>query len=383
MQTTYYAPSRRRSIAYQNGTAQNRPQQSSSSDLEKLLQANTTVTVWLIFLAIGGGLLARYYLRIGYLPDMEWNAALVYLFVCTVWGGVVGLLLTISLYLPGVIWCDIIIYEPVLEKYLSYPAEHDEPSGRRSKHKEPCIKSIVLYLATPFFVALLLSHLLLRTSDMSAQKRIDLYWVFAAVILAATFLWMRWFWRRRLISDDTPEEDKDLLSRQIVKYSIWFTLSVLLNQISMYVIYRLADRTPDNKDFLILTVLCTIGVSISTLVVAVRHHYFPRQALVAALVTAVVLLFMADRFSDLSMKLMSRYGIGEDKKFNLLVKKEVIELLSSDGVKPCGPQHLCDVQILSRMGDHYFVRVGGKNITVPKTDVIAIRRLESVESAKN
>ena len=45
-----------------------------------------------------------------------------------------------------------------------------------------------------------------------------------------------------------------------------------------------------------------------------RHRYYPRQALVAALVMAVVLLFWADRFSDLSMKLMSRYGVGDGKK---------------------------------------------------------------------
>ena len=100
-----------------------------------------------------------------------------------------------------------------------------------------------------------------------------------------------------------------------------------------------------------------------------------RLFLVAALVTAVVLLFVADRFSDLSMKLMNRYGIGEDKKFNLLVSKEVVELVKSEGVSTCGPQHVCDVEILSKVGDHYFFKVRAKYLTLPKKDVIAIRSL--------
>jgi hypothetical protein len=125
-------------------------------------------------------------------------------------------------------------------------------------------------------------------------------------------------------------------------------------------------------------VICTLFVWISTQVVATRHRYYPRQALVAALVAAAVLLFTADRFSDLSMKLMSRYGIGEGKRVNLIVTKDAVQLVSSEGVPTCGPQHLCDVEILSRMGDHYFVRVGGQvSITLPKKDVLAIRRLNS------
>src|SRR5215510_1180620 len=164
MQTNYYAPSRRRLIPFQNGTAQN---QQSSSGLEKLLQANTTLAVWLIFLAIGGGLLARYYLKINYLPEMEWNAALIYLFICSVWGGVIGLLLTMSLYLPGVIWCDIIIFETTLDNHLTYRAEYEDASGKRSIRKEPCIRSIIGWLGIPFFLALMTSHSFLRVSDGS------------------------------------------------------------------------------------------------------------------------------------------------------------------------------------------------------------------------
>jgi hypothetical protein len=374
MQTINIATPSENVILSQNGTAQNQPQQ-SSSELEKLLTANMSLAVWLIFLAIGGGLLARYYIRIGYLPEMEWNAALVYLFVCSVWGSVIGLVLTISIYLPGVIWCEIIIFETPLDNRLTYRAEHEDASGKRSTRKEPCLRSIIGWLGLPFFGALLASHLFLRLSR-PGNKLIDPYWIIAGLIWVCT-LFGTWLIFKHLSQQKKRRPQKrKTIGRQIFKYSMGFTLSVFLNQIAMYVIYILADRTPNDYDFLALTGLCTLFVSISTHVVATRHRYYPRQALVFALVTALVLLFTADRFSDLSMKLMSRYGVGEDKRYNLLVTTDAVPLLKSEGVCTCGPQHLCNVEILSKMGDHYFLKVDDKDyLTLPKKDVIAIRRL--------
>jgi hypothetical protein len=372
MQTITISTPSEELIVSQNGAAQNQPQQ-SSSEFDKLLKANTTLTVWLIFLVIGGGLLARYYIKIGYLPDMEWNAALIYLFVCSVWGGVFGLLLTMSFYLPGVIWCDTIIFEPFLDDHLTFEAEHDEPSGKRSRHKEPCIQSIMMWLGAPFFLALVSSHLLLRKSDKSVYDRIDFYWIWAGLVLAGTFLLVQVIFRL-LLKRKKITEGKTF-GRQIFKYSFWFTISVLLNQISMYVIYRLADRTPNDDDFHILTVLCTLGVLIATHVVAVRHRSYPRQALIAALVTAVVLLFVADRFSDLAMKLMNRYGVGEGKEVIVVVNEKGSKTLKDLGFAE-GTWRLDKVNILSKMGDHYFVKMGNHSFTIPKSDVESLHRYD-------
>src|SRR6185369_14600256 len=194
MQTVTISTSSENLIVSQNGTAQNQPQQSSNS-IDKLLIANISLAVWLIFLGIGGGILARYYIRIGYLPEMEWNAALVYLFVCSVWGSVIGLMLTMSLYLPGVIWCDTIIFEPILDGHLSYDAEHYEPSGKRSRHKEPCLQSIMMWMGAPFFLGLVSSHLLLRIIDKSVNERIDFYWIWAGLVLVMIFFLMQLIFR--------------------------------------------------------------------------------------------------------------------------------------------------------------------------------------------
>lgn len=403
-----------------NGTAKSKPE-SSSSEINKLLAANTTLAVWLIFYAIGGGILALYYSQIGYLPEMEWKTALIYLFIGSVVGIVIGLLLTISLFIPGVLWSDFIIHDPCLEFFYTVPGS--EVSGN-APVTELCLRSIIRYLGYPFLVALLLSHVALPMGK-------KLYWVFSAALLVFTFVVMRhlfgykaflvergkadaaknekvetvWKYVRSHLKSDLSEVKRKLrrqsrdngssvdlckenLDRQIFNYSSWFTLSVLLNQISMYVIYWLSGRpgqlssltlntwVPEFRIFLALAVICTPGVWITNHVVALRHRDHSRQAIVAALVASGLLLFTADHFSSLSMKLMKRYGFGQT--VNLL--------LTDDGVTDATNLKLCNsnctsktlerVEILSKVGDHYFLKADdGSYFTLPKKDVTAIKRL--------
>lgn len=386
-------------VVSENGAAPTQSQESSSSGIDKLLKANTPLVIWLTFLAIGGGILALYYARIGYLPEMEWKAAMVYLFIGTVTGGVIGLLLTISLYLPGLMWADFIVYDSTLHGELTYDLDYTDHSGKESTRKEPCIRSIILALGLPYLGALLISHWALRASKESGWPFIDFYWLIAVALLFATFFVMRQIFSYLTREDEPTDKDKktsslrkiftilttrykpdDKISRQIFKYSFWFTLSVLLNQISMYLIYRLSDRTPDRVDFFVLLGMCTPAVWISTHVVAVCHRNYPRQAVIASLVTAGLLLFAADHFSSLSMKLMGYYGIGYNHKVNLLVNDHGATTVGNLNLKCLGDKsghYLCDVQILSKVGDHYFLRVGDKrDITFPKEDVISIERLD-------
>src|SRR5215510_8491924 len=100
-------------IVSENGPPQTKSQE-STSELDKLLLANISLVVWLVFWAIGGGILALYYARIGYLPDMEWKAVIIYLFIGTLVGGAIALLLAFSLFVPGFIWSEFIIFDPSL-----------------------------------------------------------------------------------------------------------------------------------------------------------------------------------------------------------------------------------------------------------------------------
>ena len=365
----------------QNGTAQIQTQQAPSV-INKLLGENTPLVIWLIFFAIGGGLLALYYARIGYLPDIEWKAVLIYLFIGSLVGGVIGLLLTMSVYLPGVIWSETIVFDPCLR--FSYTAPTNKQSGAPAI-RQLCIRSILKYLGLPFLFALLLSHITLLLGKVA-------YWVIAVGLLVFTFLLMRVLLRYRLqdgtqklwsylwstlkgVKPEYGSEDAIVVERHVFKLSAAFTLSVLLNQISMYVIYWLSGTPAEWGTFVILTLLCTSGVWIASHVVAMRHRQNQRQALAASLIAAGLLLFTADNFSSLSMKLMNHYGIGYNQRANLLITDHGGEIVHELGVKSCGKLQLCNVEILSKVGDQYFLRVGEDYLTLPKSDVVAIRLL--------
>ncbi|HEV7684127.1 MAG TPA: hypothetical protein VGO68_18495, partial [Pyrinomonadaceae bacterium] len=291
-------------VVSENGTVEPE-QEESASKIDKLVLANTTLVVWLIFLAIGGGILALYYARIGYLPDMEWKAVIIYLFIGTLVGGAIGLLLTISLFVPGFIWSEFIIFDPSLN--FSYLAPGHSRAGKKPS-RELCILSMIQYLGLPYIAAVLLSHVCLVMGKIK-------FWVFAVVILAAVFCCM---WRRfkdLLEEQTTPDGGTTIVNRQLFKYSFWFTLSVFLSQISTYVIYWFSGRPGElslvhngpgglswhswmNDQlpiFIILTLMCAIGQWGANQVIAILYRSHPSQAIVTALLVAGLLLFTADR----------------------------------------------------------------------------------------
>ena len=355
----------------QNGNAQNDPPPAAppSSQIDKLVIANTTLAVWLIFLAIGGGILALYYARIGYLPDVEWKASLVYLFIGSIVGGAIGLLLTLSLLIPGVVWSQFILLDPCVDFAL-----HSPVSGKQAD-EEPCIRTVVRYLGLPFLIFLLVSHLFLLTGK-------EPYWVLAALTLGLTFWWMRRSFRAMVKKTCAGET-----AAHAFKYAAWFTLSVLLSQVTMYVIYWLSGspgarfwQTGDTENlgvFAVLTLLCTAGVWISNHAVAVLYRQQFRGAIAAALLAAGLLLFTADHFSHLSVKLMNHYGIGDNQAYDVIVSDKGQGLVDTLGLKPCSKNLLCKVQILSKIGDKYYLKIGDTEyVTLPKEDVIATRQVK-------
>jgi hypothetical protein len=342
-----------------------------SSEIDKLLVANTSLAVWLIFLAIGGGILALYYARIDYLPEVEWKASLIYLFIGSIVGGVIGLLLTLSLLIPGVLWSHFIIRDPCIDFSLHAGLSRQEADD------ELCIRTIAGSLGWPFLKFLLLSHLFLLVGKAA-------YWVFAAGILVLTFWQMRRRFSKLVKKQETCTGDTDA---HAFKYAAWFTLSVFLSQTTMYVIYWLSDtpgainwRTGDAHNlgvFGILTILCTAAVWLSNHAVAVLYQKYQPGAIAAALLAAGLLLFTADYFSNLSVKLMNHYGLGYEERANVLISPEGDSRVRTLGVTPCSQNLLCNVEILSKIGDQYYLRVGNTDyVTLPKADVIAMRRLK-------
>src|ERR1041385_9827 len=196
-----------------NGTAQTQPQE-AENEIDKLLIANITFVVWLIFLAIGGGILALYYARIGYLPDIEWKTLLIYLFIGSMVGGTLGLLLTISLFTPGFLWSEFILFDKNLEKHFSYDMEREEL----------CIRGVITCLGLPFLVVLLISHVALLAGSALA------YGAWAAVLLVITFFLMRLRFKYILVSlhESERRSKRGILAKRrkrggILKY-VWSNL---------------------------------------------------------------------------------------------------------------------------------------------------------------
>ena len=350
-------------------------EEESSSGAAKLLGANITLAVWLVFLAVGGGLIALYYARIGYLPEIDWKISLVYLFVASIIGGAVGVLLALSVFIPGFIWSELIVFDATLSRVFTYEPLRELNSGKKQSDEEQakeeiCIRSIITWLGLPFLIGLLVSHAALIAGDLG-------YVVISVAVLAGMFLVMRSIFMQMMCSPKIAlcligrdkNEREELVGRQVFKYTAWFTLSVLLSQVSMYLNYRLAGKPRELVVFAILTLLCTSVVLISNHVVAVRYEQYRGQAVVAAVVAAALLLFMADRFSPLSVQLMSYFGFGGEPKVELLVTEEGAKIAGDLGLPSCGTRRICNVEILSKMGDEYFLSVQGKTFTLPKTAV--------------
>src|SRR5690348_16740900 len=91
-----------------------------SSTTGFLAKIEPTLVSWLTFLTLGGGILLLYYARLNYLPEVEWDKSLVYLALATLIGGTVALLLGLSLFVPGYIWSEFLIYDERLKNAFCF-----------------------------------------------------------------------------------------------------------------------------------------------------------------------------------------------------------------------------------------------------------------------
>lgn len=334
------------------------PPDTASSELSSLFKVGNSVLVWLIFLAFGGGIMALYYARIRYLPDIEWSAALVHLGVGTIVGGTVALVFAMSLLLPGLIWSEFLIFDSKLEKQKVF---------RFDDGKELCIRTIIKLLGIPFGLALLISHLSLVIGQYNNSLARVLVCYVAVSAMSTAFVWyyMRATFETKVKSANPDDGELKLWSMKCVS---WFTLSLVLSQISIVAVFVLSTPT-DLGSFFALTFICTAGVLVSNHVVAMLYRSKPKQAILAALVAAGFLLFTADWFSPLSLRIMSYYGLGGGRTVDLVLTEDGSKVVGDLGFALCKTRTLCGAEILSKLGDEYYLAVNGQTFTLPKTAV--------------
>ena len=260
------------------------------------------------------------------------------------------------------------------------------------KIRDPSFGDIFFNLGIPFGIVLAISHVVLPLGT-------GLFLVFNAVALALCLWWMYARFRglvktqreRELAAAPRkpgsqtpggelhdPESDDH---KRILRYTFWFGVSLFVSQLSLLIIYLLSG-SPRDRGFWILTVICTFTVLLSNHVVALLYAHHKREAILAGVIAALLLLVVANRYSSLPAGIMSLYGFG-NQPFTIYVNSDGVCMLKSMQLhnQPCpdgvpAENKLCGVRILSELGSSYYLQREQTTLTLPKEMVIA-RRAET------
>jgi hypothetical protein len=337
-------------------------QTNKPSPIEFLAKFDTTVLAGLVFLGLGGGVISFYYSHIRYLPDIEWSQSIVHLATATLIGGGLAILLALSLFLPGCIWSYFLLRDKYLETRFWF--------GQQTP--EICIYTLLKRLGIPFVTTLFINHIVLFGAEkLWKDHLLDVYGIASVILMPVVAYWIKRNLEGLLKKESVGKE----YGHRLFKYVVWFLVSILVSQISMLLIYLFSGR-PTGTAFLMITIFCTLGVVISNHFVAIHYTKNCVQSILVPVVIASLLLFIADRNSNLSVQVMAFFGLGEKSaSVDLLLNKEGAEASEKLGLQnrciPISDARLCDVQVLSRLGNEYLLKAGDQIFTLPKTVVIS------------
>jgi len=329
--------------------------------IELLAKFDTTVLAGLVFLALGGGIISFYYSHIRYLPDIEWSQSIVHLATATLIGGGFAILLALSLFLPGCMWSAFLLRDEELQDAFWFQDSN-----------EVCLFTLLWNIGLPFGVAISLTHIsLIAIEESQANSLLGWYAFTCAILLIPIGFWIKH-------NLDNLLEDKSLgleKNRRLFKYIAWFLVSIVVSQFSMLLIYLFSGR-PTGTAFWITTIFCILGVFISNHFVAIHYEKSRVQSVLVSLVIAALLLFIADRNSTLSVQVLAFFGLGEKSaSIDLLLNEEGAKASEKLGLQGrCMPkleERLCDVQVLSRLGNEYLLKAGDQIFTLPKSAVVS------------
>ena len=339
-------------------------QTEKSTAIDFLAKVDPTLLAGLVFLAFGGGIISFYYSHIAYLPDIEWSHSIVHLATATLIGGGFALLLALSLFIPGCLWSAFLLRDEELKEAFCF----------KNNPGEICVRTLLLTIGLPFAAVIVVNHaVLLLVEKESAKYLLSMYGIACAILLTLA----GWRVKRNLdelLKDKNKNlgEDKD---QRYFKYIAWFLISIVVSQVSMLLIYLFSGK-PTGWAFWITTIFCTLGVIISNHFVAIHYEKSRVQSVLVSLVIAALLLFIADRNANLSVQVLAFFGLGEKSaSVDLLLTNEGAEASEKLNMhQRCAVpsrERLCDVQVLSRLGNEYLLKAGDQIFTLPKTAVIS------------
>ena len=404
------------------------PRSSVSSPSEKfegligMDSAKLSLLVWLVFLAFGGGLLARYYSRIGYMPEITWEELLNYFAILSMVGGAVSLLYGLLLIAPGFIWSTLLIQDSKLKEVLCWG-----PLGRSER---PCPLTICKRLVIPFLVFMLFAHLALW---------LDFWWQQHGLMLIVGVVLLSHFYCQVMIklrcvkerlpapeageasgveNPPSPEGDEQRVgeveeqgipeqcvegyfgenptpkmagllkvSRILrdfrkfhsdcrslwLKYVLFFGLSFIIAWVSLWIVSWIA--APQNLSFpenAWLLAICTGSVTLASLFFVLIYPSSKGGACVMGLLMAFFLILAGEGLSveaALSSRILASFGFGGEQRYTVVLTKDGRRLIEDAGLPDSvvvDDARLVDVCLLSRIGEDLIIDVAGNVVLLPK-----------------
>jgi hypothetical protein len=353
--------------------------------------AAATLGLWAFLLVFGGGCLALYYARIGYIPEIHWDEALTELFVLSLIGGCVVALFGLLAFLPGAIWSEALIWDPTLQQHLCYV--------RDDCRREPCPATVWRRLGYPFAVFVIFVHIgfwlgfwplvMLSGAGIVFAFRLYLRGLCADGYGPAEVRWWSWPWfltawcsppggrtpGSRMANPLHPHASKPPHSR-LTKYLFWFLISLALGCASLLLEPVLLGWR--SSGLLLSVVICPLVIIVANLAVAMLFKLHLPAAILTGVVAAFLLLVAGeaiDRRDSLLHRTLGAFGVGEDSEVVLVAKADARQILDGQGIPyenvtaPGGAVRVTHVSMLSRLGINYFLRYGGRQFLLPKDKV--------------
>ena len=352
---------------------------SNDDFLDKLFQSLSNKpynTLSLIFVLIGGLIFLGYYIKLGYLPDIDWQSILIYIFIAALIGGGVFLVFSFLIYVPARLWSRLATCEQLWEHFCKKASaeEGSEPSERQI-----LVDKLLWSLAVPTFGVLL--FLTIGNQMYHLTEKAEWNWM-AAVSLGIAVVVLVWkivhIYTVKLPASirEGQKNDFDLGPRSV--YLIWYLASILSSTLAILLLIHLIGWE-DGREFQVILAssIATLAVVSGMSLVAHQYKYNPREALLYTILFSAAVIVIAN-YSNPKRQLpemvltscgfsgqMVKLGFKDD---NCLVGKELgIE-------KNCEDDRtmLDRVQILCPMGRNYLLNFEGKVFSLEKSRVLYI-----------
>lgn len=336
-----------------------------------------TVILWFILLVFGGGCLASYFAGIGYFPRIAWEESLSYLGVLSIIGGSIVLAFGLLAFLPGVVWCEVLVKDCHLAPCLHY--------RRADETKALCVWKLSKVVGIPFGVLVVLMHIAAGV-DISATDHPS-YWV--AGTMAPALALSVWIFHDTVSRAMLCEAKAwTITMSESDHFSSWtrlmvaFAASAVPSIIALLILEQKLISCHDGRMILMLSI-CSVVVVAANIVVAMSFATRRVWAVLAAAVATVFLLVVGERLdgkASLLTRIMQSYGVGAGTTYSLVVTSEGYNLLKVQNVDvedvSGGLGRIDNAAILSRLGNEFFFRKGTRSIRLPAEMVKSWSRQE-------